>query len=258
MWCSGDWSWVLEFEAEFTNEPIKVYFTKTDITGEHELEGAVLSIIDADGKVVEKWTSGKKAHLIERLPIGKYILREETAPFGYVIAKDVEFTVTEIADIQKVSMKDEAAVGKIIIEKTNADTGKALAGAKFEIRDKDGKVIETLITDKNGHAESQEFAIGTFKDGKYEAAITYYVVEVEAPKGYILDETVKEVTFEYRDGKVGVIEYKLAVSNKPTEPKLPQTGDNFNPWLYGGIGAVALTLGVAALFWKKKEDKEEA
>lgn len=254
----GDSIKVLEFEAEFTNAPIKVYFTKTDITGEHELEGAVLSIIDADGKVVEKWTSGKKAHLIERLPIGKYILREETAPFGYVIAKDVEFTVTETADIQKVSMKDEAAVGKIIIEKTNADTGKALAGAKFEIRDKDGKVIETLITDKNGHAESQELAIGTFKDGKYEAAITYYVVEVEAPKGYILDETVKEVTFEYRDGKVGVIEYKLAVSNKPTEPKLPQTGDNFNPWLYGGIGAVALTLGVAALFWKKKEDKEEA
>ena len=84
------------------------------------------------------------------------------------------------------------------------------------------------------------------------------MVEVEAPKGYILDETVKEVTFEYRDGKVGVIEYKLAVSNKPTEPKLPQTGDNFNPWLYGGIGAVALTLGVAVLFWKKKDDKEEA
>ena len=42
----------------------------------------------------------------------KYILREETAPYGYKIAKDVEFEVTETAEIQKVSMKDEYAVGK--------------------------------------------------------------------------------------------------------------------------------------------------
>lgn len=253
----GDDKEVIEFEAEFENKPIKVQISKTDITGSNELEGAVLSIIDADGRLVEKWTSGKEPHMIEKLPAGKYILREETAPFGYVIAQDIEFEVKETAEIQKVAMKDEAAVGKIIISKKSED-GKALAGAKFEIRDKDGKVIETLTTDKDGHAESGELPIAAFKDGKYEAAVTYTVVEVEAPEGYLLDSTPKEVKFEYKDGKTKVIEYTLEVTNKPTEPKLPQTGDSMNPWAFAGFGLAAVAAGLAALFWKKRKDGDGA
>ena len=253
----GDDKEVIEFEAEFENKPIKVQISKTDITGSNEIEGAVLSVIDADGKLVEKWTSGKEPHMIEKLPAGKYTLREETAPFGYVIAQDIEFEIKETAEIQKVAMKDEAAVGKIIISKKSED-GKALAGAKFEIRDKDGKVIETLTTDKDGHAESGELPIATFKDGKYEAAITYTVVEVEAPEGYLLDSTPKEVKFEYKDGKTKVLEYTLEVTNKPTEPKLPQTGDNMNPWVFAGFGLAAVAAGLGIIFWKKKKEGTEA
>ncbi len=253
----GDDKEVIEFEAEFENKPIKVQISKTDITGDNELEGAVLSVIDADGNLVEKWTSGKEPHMIEKLPAGKYTLREETAPFGYVIAQDIEFEVKETDEIQKVAMKDEVAVGKIIISKKSED-GKALAGAKFEIRDKDGKVIETLTTDKDGHAKSGELPIAVFKDGKYEAAVTYTVVEVEAPKGYLLDSTPKEVKFEYKDGKTKVVEYTLEVTNKPTEPKLPQTGDNMNPWVFAGFGLAAVAAGLAALFWKKRKDGDGA
>ena len=42
------------------------------------------------------------------LPIGKYTLREETAPDGYLVAEDVKFTVKDTGEIQKVVMKDEA------------------------------------------------------------------------------------------------------------------------------------------------------
>ena len=253
----GDDKEVIEFDAEFENKPIKVQISKTDITGDNELEGAVLSVIDADGNLVEKWTSGKEPHMIEKLPAGKYTLREETAPFGYVIAQDIEFEVKETDEIQKVAMKDEAAVGKIIISKKSED-GKALADAKFEIRDKDGKVIETLTTDKDGHAESGELPIAAFKDGKYEDTVTYTVVEVEAPKGYLLDSTPKEVKFEYKDGKTRVVEYTLEVTNKPTEPKLPQTGDNMNPWVFAGFGLAAVAAGLGIIFWKKKKDGAEA
>ena len=64
-------------------------------------------ILDADGKVVESWTSTEEAHYIEMLPIGKYTLREETAPEGYLVAKDVEFEVKDTAEVQKVVMVDE-------------------------------------------------------------------------------------------------------------------------------------------------------
>ena len=250
---------VIEFTAEFENAPIKVEFSKTDITGEKEIAGAKLSVIDSEGKVVESWTSeAGKTHMIERLPAGKYTLREETAPYGYKIAKDVEFEVTETAEIQKVSMKDEYAVGKIIIEKTDEVTKKPIAGVEFEIRDKDGKVIETVVTDKDGHAESKELPICIYnEDGSFKEDIHYYVVETKAAEGYILDETVHDVVLQYDDNAPECVEYTLSLTNKPTEPKLPQTGDNFNPWLYAGLGLGALALGLFAAFWKKKEDGAE-
>ena len=124
--------------------------------------------------------------MIERLPVGKYTLREESAPYGYKVASDVTFEVKETAEIQKVSMKDEQAVGKIVIEKTDKVTGKPIKGVVFEVRDKDGKVLDTLTTDKNGHAESKELPICTYnEDGSFKEDIHYTVVETKAADGYI-------------------------------------------------------------------------
>ena len=192
----GDKVKVIEFKAAFENAPIKVEISKTDITGKKELPGAKLSVIDADGKLVESWTSeAGKTHMIERLPVGKYTLREESAPYGYKVASDVTFEVKETAEIQKVSMKDEQAVGKIVIEKTDKVTGKPIEGVVFEVRDKDGKVLDTLTTDKNGHAESKELPICTYnEDGSFKEDIHYTVVETKAADGYILDETAHDVT----------------------------------------------------------------
>ena len=48
----------------------------------------------------------------------------------------------------------------------------------FEVRDKDGKVLDTLTTDKNGHAESKELPICTYnEDGSFKEDIHYTVVE---------------------------------------------------------------------------------
>ncbi|MCD8039276.1 MAG: Cys-Gln thioester bond-forming surface protein [Lachnospiraceae bacterium] len=243
---------VIELSAEFENYPTRLEISKTDITGEQELKGAELSIIDKDGNVVETWVSDGKPHYIERIPSGEDILREETAPYGYKIANEVKFTVEDTKELQKVAMKDELVKGKIVIQKTDEDTGKGIAGVEFEIRDKDGKVIETLVTDKNGYAESKELDIAVFKDGNFVEDIKYYVVETKAAEGYILDSTPHEVVLQYDDEAPEIVVYTLELTNKPTEPKLPQTGDNMNLWLFAGVGLAAVVTGVFVFKRKKK------
>jgi len=160
-----------------------------------------------------------------------------------------------------VPVDSAAPKGRLIIEKTDKDTGAALKGAEFELRDADGKVVETLTTDENGHATSGLLAIGTYKDGKFDKAAIYYLVETKAPEGYQMDETKHEVTFTYVDDKTPVIE----VIQKVTNEKLPEdtpsvsnpkTGDDTNLWFpalclilsTGGL----IGMGVASRRKKKK------
>ena len=237
----------------------KVDISKTDITGEKELGGATLAVIDSEGKLVDSWKSiAGKSHRIEYLKVGKYTLVEETAPYGYKIAKEIQFEVKETGAVQKVTMKDEQAVGRIIINKTDSESGEPLAGVHFEIRDKDGKVIETLVTDVNGKAQSKEMPVCTYnKDGSFKENIHYYVVETKTIEGYVLDETVHDVELTYEGNAPECVEYTLDVTND-TEPEIPQTGDDFNPGLFVGLGASALIAGVAMMKGrKKKEDEEE-
>jgi|GEM_PF-978742 len=86
--------------------PLQVEISKKDITNDEELPGATLQLLDSDGKVVEEWVSAKDARRIERLPVGKYTLKETAAPDGFEIAKDIEFEVTDTSTLQKVVMYD--------------------------------------------------------------------------------------------------------------------------------------------------------
>ncbi|NSY28717.1 hypothetical protein G5B12_17095, partial [Blautia sp. MSK.20.85] len=52
---------------EMKDDVTKVEISKTDITGETEIPGAKLTILDEDDQVVESWTSTEEAHYIEKL-----------------------------------------------------------------------------------------------------------------------------------------------------------------------------------------------
>lgn len=253
----GDNVKVIELEAAFENIPIKVEFSKTDITGEKELPGAKLSVIDSEGKIVESWISeAGKSHVIERLPVGKYTLREESAPYGYKVAVDVTFEITETSEIQKVIMKDEQAVGRIIINKTDSVTGSPIEGVVFEIRDKDGKVLDTLTTDKNGYAESKLLPICTYnKDGSYKEDIHYTVIETKATNGYILDETSYDVVLKYSDNAPVCIEETEKLINTP-KPDIPKTGDTGNVYRYALLALISLAVMVSLVMAKKSRNQK--
>ena len=213
-------------KVEMKDDVTKVQISKTDITGETEIPGAKLTILDKDDQVVESWTSTEEAHYIEKLPIGKYTLREEQAPKGYLLTADVTFEVKDTGEIQKVAMKDDTAKGKVILNKTDKSSGEPLKGVEFELRDSKGKVLETLKTDAAGHAESKLYEIATFKNGKYDTAIKYYLVETKTLDGYTLDQTKHEVTFAYANDSTPVVEVTFNLTNeKPEVPETPNTPD---------------------------------
>ena len=225
---------VVELKAVKENEPTTVEFTKSDITTGVELDGASLTVLDKDGNVVDAWTSVKgEPHVIKRLVVGEtYILREEFAPYGYLKATDVEFTIEDTAEIQKVEMKDEVPTGLLIINKkgeflekiTLLDNLKGTVEHFFEyvtgnltevtfevyaaedIHAADGvsedyykadELVATITTDDHGIAQLGDLPLGK-----------YYVKEKETVHGYVLDEEIRYVDLTYRDQDTPVVTFE--------------------------------------------------
>ena len=243
----------------------------------------------AGDKVATIVTNDKGIARIDDLPLGKYYLVETKTIDGFVLDDTpIEADLSYIDQNTKVvfagmDVTNERQKVQITVTKTDSETKEALEGAVFglfakedivnkdgkvivkadtqierTVTGKDGKVLDTLTTDKNGHAESKELPICTYnEDGSFKEDIHYTVVETKAADGYILDETAHDVTLRYDDNAPDVVVTTLKLINVPTEPKLPQTGDNANPLLYLGIGALALITGVVVgLRGRKKKNKQ--
>ena len=170
---------VYTITKELENHPTIAEISKTDITGDKELEGAKLSVLDKDGNIIDTWISNDKTHKIEGLLVNEtYILREEITPDGYVKATDVKFTIDNDYNIQKVIMIDKV----VEILKTDLVTGKKLEGAKLQVTDKDGNIIDEWISTKESHI------VKGLEEGK-----TYILTEITCPYGY---EQAESITFE--------------------------------------------------------------
>lgn len=233
-----------ELTLEMEDTPIIVEVSKKDVTTGQEIRGAKLEITDDKGKTYASWTTDGKPYRLEAMPAGKYTLKETFAPYGYMIANEVEFTVEETGEIQKVEMVDERVKGFIEIHKICSETKKPIEGVSFELQNKEGKVLAVLKTDKKGYAKTELLDICTYKkDGSYDKDIPYYIVESKTAKGYILDRTKHEVFLQYDDSATEPVGYTLTVKNKPDHP-LPQTGGDYRPWLFALGGALLAGAGV--------------
>lgn len=132
---------------EIENETTIVEISKTDITGEKEIIGATLRVLDKDNNVIDKWLSTEKSHTIEGLIVGQeYILEEEISAKGYVKATSIKFIVNNTTEIQKVTMIDK------IVEMSKIDiSGKEIEGAGLKVYDKDGNIVDEWISTKEPH-----------------------------------------------------------------------------------------------------------
>ena len=224
---------IVSLQAVKKNEPTTAEFTKVDLTTGVELEGARLKVMDKDGNVIDEWTSEKdKPHVIKRLVVGEtYTLHEESAPYGYLKATDVTFTVKDTAEVQKVEMKDEVPKGLLIINKKGeflekitlldnvkgtvehffeyitgnlsevtfevyaAEDIKAADGVSADYYKKD-ELVGTITTDEKGIAKMEDLPVGK-----------YYVKEVKTAHGFVLDGEPRFVDLTYRDQDTPVVTF---------------------------------------------------
>ena len=230
---------------EVENQPMKSQFTKTDATTGEELEGAKLQIIDQDGNIVEEWISTKEPHVVYGLPEGTYTLHEELPPYaeGYVSAEDMEFEVKEDGSVTKVEMKD--TYSKVEISKTDLTTGKELEGAKLQILNKEGEVLEEWVTDGKPHLV-EKLPVGE----------ELILREITAPEGYEIAEDVK---FTLED-TMEVQKVEMKDARTPETPGVPQTGDDH--WkqilLFALLGVSAAGLMATMLYKKRHKKADEA
>ncbi|MCP9358651.1 hypothetical protein KBX49_11970, partial [Liquorilactobacillus satsumensis] len=168
-----------------------VVLTKTDSDTGKALSGAVFDLYKKDGtKVAGGLTTDATGQVkVGSLKPGDYYFKETSAPAGYELndAK-LNFTVElqTTVKVATVSATNAEKAGSVVLTKTDGDTGKALAGATFDLYKADGtKVASGLTTDAAGQVK-----VGSLKPGDY------YFKETSAPAGYELNDAKLNFTVE--------------------------------------------------------------
>ncbi len=242
----------LDFENENQEGDIYIHKTGEKLIGfengnfiyeEQPLEGAVFEILDETNALVATVTTDKNGDaVIKNLPLGKYFIKEKTAPYGYKKDDNVyEVNLTYDKNIagnvsQDLSVTNERIKVSITINKYASDTKETLSQAEFGIFSEDG-LLETIVTNDEGVAKSSlDYPLGN-----------YYVMETVAPKTYKISQKVMELVATEDNNT-----FELNVSNDPIIGKIslsygestdiPKTKDNNNILLYIFLAVISVIL----------------
>ena len=191
--------------VEFRNQPKgNLIIVKQDSVTKEPLEGVEFKITYADGSYVDAeggalsstglyWTDNAGKISISGIS-GTIVATEVKSIPGYSIDENTrtQTVVVNPNDTQTLYFYNTPAGGLQII-KSDKDSGKRIAGVKFEIRKMNGKIIGTFTTDSDGVIYLPEAESGW-----------YTVTELEAASGYLLDTTPHRI--EVKDGQTATLE----------------------------------------------------
>ena len=248
-----------EVYKTITNTKIlgKISILKVDSADENvKLPGAVFEVKDSEGTVVDTITTDENGvGASKELPYGSYTLTEVTAPTGYELSEESKnVTIDSNGQTIELTFENTKILGKISILKVDSiDESIKLSGAEFEIRDLEGNILDTLITNEEGVANSIQLPYGS-----------YIVIETKAPEGYVLNDFSENVTINNEN-----LEILLKVENikeellpeDPKEPEVPSKEDNEKEPVktgdesgnIGGLGLMSLLSLIAMLLMHKKK-----
>ena len=170
--------------------------SKKSVTGTDELCGAELVLTDSSGGEIDRWITDRVPHVIKNIKPGEYILKEVSAPEGYLISEEIRFTVDDTAGTQHIQMTDEIA--RIRLKKVDDVSGRPLAGVQFDLYcSESGEKVDSKTTDDNGYLEFEYVSPGD-----------YYLVEAKIPDRYMPVDIDK-------DGRIMVTVGKDQTENLP-------------------------------------------
>lgn len=182
---------------EIPNYPLNsIVIKKTDANTSKLLAGAAFEVrkVSGDisgnsGTIIGRYTTDDSGIIvITDLEAGAYIIEEVQPPANYLLSENSKQQAWLKADGTSVVEVTFAnyPYGHLLITKTDADTKKPLAGAKFKVTTADGTVVGNangeFITDSNG-----EILIPNVKPD------SYVVTEIQAPEGYEISEEAKTI-----------------------------------------------------------------
>ena len=190
---------------EFRNAPKgNLIIVKQDSVTKEPLEGVQFKIVYADGSYVDAeggtlsstglyWTDKEGKITISGISGTVVVTEIETIP-GYTIDENTrtQTVVVNPNDTQTLYFYN-TPVGGLQIIKSDKDSGKRIAGVKFEIRKMNGEIIGTYTTDSDGVIYLPEAESGW-----------YTVTELETASGYLLDTTPHRI--EVKDGQTATLE----------------------------------------------------
>jgi len=220
--------------------PTDVTIKKTDSVTGKSLAGAVLQVIDKDGRIVAEWTTDDTGtfKLEKKLIAGEtYTLREKETVDGYYYSRDISFTVNEDGRPQSVEMRNREIIVVTPPEGPEEPDGEKpiIWLLKHEAGDSDhilkGGTFQVLSEDKEDVLIDSFTMDGTWKewDAVLQADHSYWLHEVTPPEGYAAAEDVKFTVSHYGE------EVKVDMEDEPTDVVFKKTDSTTGKSLAGAV-----------------------